>query len=524
MEDIPLHWADVVVRKVIAEKGDKSAYVCAAGITPSGTVHIGNFREIITVDLVVRAFKRIGKNVQFIYSWDDYDVFRKVPSNMPQQEILKDSLRKPIVDIPDPFGTEESYARHHEVDVEKDVSKVGIKPTYLYQAKKYRALEYVEGIKIALQNAKEIRKILNQYRKEHLSEDWLPLKGYCPTCTLDEVDFSGYDGEYTLTMSCTHCDKNIEVDIREAPFLKLPWRVDWPMRWAHEKVDFEPGGKDHSTEGGSFSTGKEIVNIYNWTAPTYQRYDFVGIKGIGGKISSSKGNVITLRDCLQVYEPAIVRYIFTGTRPNAEFDISFDADVLKIYEDFDKLERIYFGKEKISQKKVAKQKRIYEYSCIVEPPKEFPIQPNFRLLTNLLMVNNMNVDRTVEYFRKEITSAEDEARVKLRATCAKNWIENFAPEDLTFSVQECIDPNLKLSEGTRKAIREVAMLLKNKKNWTYQDLHGQFLAIAKENNVEISEFFKGAYNVLIKKDKGPQLANFVIAIGVSKVAKLFEKV
>ena len=80
------HWADQQAAKIIKEKGDLPLYTCASGITPSGTVHIGNFREIITVDLIVRALKDRGKNVRFIYSWDDYDVFRKVPANMPHPE------------------------------------------------------------------------------------------------------------------------------------------------------------------------------------------------------------------------------------------------------------------------------------------------------------------------------------------------------------------------------------------------------------------------------------------------------
>ena len=83
------HWADQMADKIIREKGDLDSYTCASGITPSGTVHLGNFREIITVDLVVRALRDRGKKVRFIYSWDDYDVFRKVPANMPDPEILE---------------------------------------------------------------------------------------------------------------------------------------------------------------------------------------------------------------------------------------------------------------------------------------------------------------------------------------------------------------------------------------------------------------------------------------------------
>ena len=154
--DESMHWADQTARRIILQKGDKEKYVCASGITPSGVVHIGNFREIITVDLVVRALKDLNKDVRFIYSWDDYDVFRKVPIDMPNQEMLKANLRKPIFDVPDPFGTAENYARHHELDVENDVVKVGISPEFIYQEKKYRACEYAEGIRTALRNKSKI--------------------------------------------------------------------------------------------------------------------------------------------------------------------------------------------------------------------------------------------------------------------------------------------------------------------------------------------------------------------------------
>src|SRR3989344_9277781 len=126
-----MHWSDQTARRIVQEKGDKDKYVLAAGITPSGTVHIGNFREIITVDIIARALRKKGKKVRFIYSWDDYDVFRKVPENMPNKEMLTKHLRKPIVDVPDPYGKEKSYARHNEVEVESSLPIVGIAPTYI---------------------------------------------------------------------------------------------------------------------------------------------------------------------------------------------------------------------------------------------------------------------------------------------------------------------------------------------------------------------------------------------------------
>ena len=124
-----VHWADIYADKIIREKGEKELYTCASGITPSGTVHIGNFREIISVDLVVKALRQKGKNVRFIYSWDDYDVFRKVPKNMPQPELLETYLRKPITLVPDTTGRADNYARGNELDVEQKRRAVAVTTT-----------------------------------------------------------------------------------------------------------------------------------------------------------------------------------------------------------------------------------------------------------------------------------------------------------------------------------------------------------------------------------------------------------
>src|ERR1700677_5161808 len=92
LDEIPnIHWADHVAEDLIEKHPGKTEFVCASGISPSGVVHIGNFREVITVDFVVRALRGRGRKVRFIYSWDDYDAFRKVPANLPQKEMLEAS-------------------------------------------------------------------------------------------------------------------------------------------------------------------------------------------------------------------------------------------------------------------------------------------------------------------------------------------------------------------------------------------------------------------------------------------------
>ena len=526
-EDTTYHWADVAAKRIIQEKGNKNKYTCAAGITPSGTVHIGNFREIITVDLVVRALRDLGKEVRFIYSWDDYDVFRKVPGNMPNKEMLEKHLRLPIVDIPDPFGIEQSYARYHEVEIENDAKIVGIRPEFLYQAKKYRNHEYVKGIITALKNRNEIVKVLNKHKTEEVSNDWMPISGYCPDCNKDEVIFYNYRDEFFISMKCVPCNNEFEVDIRNASFIKLPWRVDWPMRWAHEKVDYEPGGKDHSSAGGSYDTGKEIVKIFNWTAPSYVMYDFVKIKGANKKISSSSGNVVTLKDFLEIYDPEIVRYIFACTRPNKELSVAFDGDVIRVYDDYDKCERIYYGKHEVPEKDMIKQKRIYELSQISKPIEKMPLQVSFGECANLIQILG-NIDSAIERFKEKgdiplNASKEDIAYVKRRMNLAKTWISKYAPDQYIFKLNTEIPSNIQLSEKQKKALKEVLVNLKETKFNNYAPLHDLFKEIVAEFHMETSEFFSGAYRVLISKERGPHLANFVLMIGQENVIKLLEK-
>ncbi len=514
------HWTDVAADRIIAEKGDKKSYTLAAGITPSGTVHIGNFREIITVDLVKRALEKKGKMIRFIYSWDDFDVFRKVPANMPKPDILKTFLRKPIVDTPDTFGCHKSYAEHNEKEVEDSIHKVGIKPEFLYQAKKYRSGEYADEIKHALENNDTIKKILDQYREKPLEENWLPISLFCPECGKDTITELRWLGKYKISYACD-CGQKEELDFKKNPQLvKLKWRVDWPMRWAYEKVDFEPGGKDHSTVGGSYDTGKNICKeLWGFDAPTYVMYDFISLKGMNGKMSSSKGEVVTLNDVLEVYEPEVARYIFSGTRPNKEFAISFDADVLTIYEDFDKAERIYFGMEEAQNKKSEKYKIAYELSRIGRIPKNIPYQPKFRHLTTLLQINNLNVDRIVGQLKKELKNEYDEKRLRARTECAKNWLQKHAPEEFLFTVQEKCP--IKLKKEEKEILQELADKLLEQ-DWMDVDLHEEMYLLCKKRGFQPKDFFTLTYKVLIGKEKGPRLAAFILEIGKEKAAGLLK--
>jgi len=521
------HWADEWAQKIIREKGEKEQYTCASGITPSGTVHIGNFREIISVELVVRALRDMGKNVRFIYSWDDYDVFRKVPGNMPGKQELEKYLRYPITMVPDPWERDSSYARHHEVDVETKLPVVGISPDFLYQAERYRSSMYAGGIRRALEHRGVLKDILDKFRDEDhkIQGEWWPVSVFCSVCNKDETEIDGWDGEWGLSYHCNACGMSETVDLRKAPGVKLGWRVDWPMRWEFEKVDFEPAGKDHHSQGGSFDTARHVCkDVYNWDAPVSFRYDFIGIKGSVGKISSSSGVVVDLGDILKVYTPQLVRYLFAGTKPNTEFTISFDLDVIKIYEDYDKTERIAWKLEAAKDEAAYRwEKRIYELSQPVTSPdgKTLPFenmvkpyQIPFRHLCNLIQIADGDEEKALAALGLPAgPTPEQIPPLRERAVCAKYWIDNCAPEEFRFRLRPAGEKaELPGAEaGAVKLLRDE--VISRIETFTEDKPCAEAVyQIAEKAGIDSKTLFRAAYQALIGKDQGPRLANFLRSI------------
>lgn len=529
-EEIPVaHWADHAAEELLKLHPDKNPLVCASGISPSGVVHIGNFREVITVDFVVRSLKSRGKQVRFIYSWDDYDAFRKVPANLPEKELLEKNLRKPLAKIPDPFHEKESYALHFENRFETGLKPLEIDPEYIRQNQPYQRGDYAQGIKDALKNEKQIVEILNKYRTEPLPEDWTCVSIFCKLCDRDTTEVVTYTPPSEFKYRCTSCNQELETNIDQPNSgVKLLWRVDWPMRWAREGVDFEPGGKDHSSQGGSYATGVEIIRkVWKSEPPFYVQYDFVLAKGLGAKLSSSSGQLITLDEALEIYEPAVLRWIFASRKPNLDFSIAFDLDVLKTYDDFDRTTRIALKTEEAEEKKYGYEKRIYELSLTKPYPapgsvKEFGQFP-FRHLCNILQIHQGNVEKAKQYFVAVIKNKDDERRLEMRAKCAWRWITGFAPPEFKFTVRDAQSPAPKTKYVP--AVTELVNILKSSDaSSTKEDVMAQTIYdLMKRNQIEPKLFFQEVYNILIAKPNGPKLASFLIALGPKNAAEMLEK-
>lgn len=99
-------WVSRFADDVIAESERRAPgkpVVVASGLSPSGPIHLGNLREVMTPHLVADEIRRRGHTVRHLISWDDYDRFRKVPNGVPGVDTSwAEHIGKPLTSVPAP--------------------------------------------------------------------------------------------------------------------------------------------------------------------------------------------------------------------------------------------------------------------------------------------------------------------------------------------------------------------------------------------------------------------------------------
>jgi lysyl-tRNA synthetase class 1 len=507
------HWADETARKLIKSKPDQSSFVVAAGITPSGVVHLGNFREVITADVVGRALRDAGKDVRFIFSWDDFDVFRKLPEGAPKE--LEQHLRESVSQVPDFLGKSDSYAGHFIEQFEAELADMGVAPETIRQSRRYRAGMYADGIRLALDQRDLIRELLDKHRTEPTPQDWLPISGFCDNCGKDEITFHLSDSG--LTYDCRVCGHATSVDLAAGGNVKLPWRIDWPMRWAFERVDFEPGGKDHSSAGGSYDTGKDIVQrVYGWAAPAYVAYEFVLPKGDTKKLSSSSGRAVTVRDCLQIYSAEMIRWLFTRCSPRAEIRVAFDHDVIQVFEEFDRAVRQARANRSAPGARAVELAQVASRPSLLDSSYE---PPSFRKVTTVLQALDGHSGRTFAALESAGLGDAGALWLKERIAFAAAWLDLHAPKEFVYRVRQR-PVTRTLDAPLLAALRALVGCLA--RTPTDDELVAQLKAIGTFEGIDVNAFFAVVYDLLIDRPKGPRLSTLLSSIGAARAVGLLE--
>ena len=525
-----MHWAEKIAKQIIERNPNKEEYVCAAGISPSGSVHIGNFRDVATSYMVVKALRKLGKKAKLLFSWDEFDRMRKVPVNV---EAVDKDMEKyigcPYVDVKNPFGGEcKNYAEYFEKEFEEAVEPFKLDMDYRHQAQMYRDGKYTKYILLALEKRKEIFDILDSFRTQDAEEGerdaYYPVSIYCPKCGRDSTKILSLtdnceEAEYEC--ACGHKGKFNFVNDHNC---KLSWKIDWPMRWLYEGVDFEPGGKDHASPGGSYQTSRIISEkIFNYPAPLFQGYEFIGIKGMTGKMSGSSGLNLTPATILKLYQPEIVMWLYSKVEPTRTFDFCFDDVILRQYFEFDKGYNDY-----IEGKADEHNAEIIEYSLIDDKKLD---TVSMSLLVQLGSIVNFNVPMLETMFEKIGLNFKYE-QFKDRLDRAKYWLENCSPENVN-RLRETRNWAVynTLSDSEKSQIGMLHAYLA-KGGYTLDDLNTELYAIPKrclEGEVTEKElkaiqgnFFKNAYKLIMDKEKGPRLYLFLYAVDVDSYVKLLD--
>ncbi|SCD28915.1 lysyl-tRNA synthetase, class I [Streptomyces sp. di188] len=575
-------WVSRFADEVIEESERRAPgkpVVVASGLSPSGPIHLGNLREVMTPHLVADEIRRRGHQVRHLISWDDYDRYRKVPAGVPGvDETWAEHIGKPLTSVPAPKGSPHpNWAEHFKAAMTESLAELGVEFDGISQTEQYTSGVYREQILHAMRHRGDIDAILAQYRTKKApakkqqqkpvdeaeleaaegsgaaaeddgssgSAGYFPYKPYCGNCEKDLTTVTSYDDDSTeLAYSCTACGFSETVRLSEFNRGKLVWKVDWPMRWAYEGVVFEPSGVDHSSPGSSFQVGGQIVGIFGGRQPIGPMYAFVGISGMA-KMSSSKGGVPTPADALKIMEPQLLRWLYARRRPNQSFKVAFDQEIQRLYDEWDRLEaKVAGGTSQAtgSGGGSALPADVAAYSRAVGTASgELPRTPRplpYRTLASVADITAGHEDQALRILgdldpANPLTSL-DEARP--RYDKAEAWINTHVPADQRTIVRD--EPDTELLKSLDEQARESLRLLLDglADNWSLDGLthlvygvpkvQAGFSADAtpKELPPEIKtaqrSFFALLYQLLVSRDTGPRLPTLLLAVGQERVRHL----
>jgi lysyl-tRNA synthetase, class I len=511
---------------------------CASGISPSGPVHLGNLRELMTPHLVADEVRRIGAPCRHILSWDDYDRLRRVPGGYP--DWLTEHIGRPLSGVPDPCGQHENYAEHFKAPLRDSLDRLGVQVTEISQTEMYTSGAYAAQIVLAMRRRAGIGAVLGKYRTRRTEADeaeqqpgeYYPFRPYCASCGRDDTTVTAFDDQTTeITYTCA-CGAVVGPTPIAGVAGKLAWKVDWPMRWAYEHVTFEPAGVDHASPGSSFTVGGELVTaIFGGEMPLHFGYSFVGTSG-SSKMSGSRGGAPTPADALEIFEVPLLRWLYARKRPEQAITLAFDAEVGRVYDEWDALRR-RVAEGHADPAKIAEFARAAGTS---DGP--LPVTPRPLRFFTLASVADIAAGHQAQMLRivRDLTAGDpveslDEVRPRL--DCAQAWVAGYVPPADRTQVREQPDYDrlAALTESERDAIR---LLIKHMADdWSLEGLTTLLYGIPKvQRGLPISApatkdlknaqrtWFILLYELLIGKDTGPRLPTLLLALGQDRIRSL----
>jgi lysyl-tRNA synthetase class 1 len=504
----PFEEARRVLKRYEAAPPEKGYVLFETGYGPSGLPHIGTFGEVLRTTMIRRAFEVISDiPTKLICFSDDLDGMRKVPGNVPQQEMLAEHMHKPLTSVPDPFGTHESFGHHNNAMLRRFLDTFGFEYEFYSAREFYKSGQFDEVLRRAAEKYDEVMKVMLKSLREERRQTYsifLPIHPetgrvlYVPMKHVDAVNhtvtFDDEDGrEWTLPVTGGN--------------VKLQWKPDFGARWAALDVDFEMYGKEHATNTAIYD---RICEILGGRKPEHFSYElFLDEKG--QKISKSSGNGISIDEWLTYASTESLSY-FMYLKPKTAKRMHFDV-IPKAVDEYHQQLRAYPTQDAAGQ---ANNPVWHIHSGNV--PESHMVVP-FSMLLNLASAAGAEDKDTMWAFIKRYApdaSPETHADLDQAAGFAVRFYEDFVKPTKTFRAPDAKE---------RAAMEDLASRLEAHDGPTDDEtLQTIVFAVGKDHGFDpLRDWFKALYEVLLGQSQGPRFGGFVALYGVDESVALIRK-
>ncbi|MGG7567015.1 lysine--tRNA ligase [Rhodovulum sp. DZ06] len=508
----PFEEAKKLVKRYAKKAPEKGHVLFETGYGPSGLPHIGTFGEVARTTMIRRAFELISDiPTKLLVFSDDMDGMRKVPENVPQQELLKQHLQEPLTVVPDPFGTHESFGHHNNAELRRFLDTFGFEYEFASATEYYKSGKMDDILLRAAERYDAIMKIMLASLREERQQTYSCFLPISPTTGrvlyVPMKDVNGKTGEITFEDE-DGTDVTIPVT---GGRVKLQWKPDFGARWAALDVDFEMYGKDH---GPNTKIYDGICRALGGTAPEHMVYELF-LDGEGQKISKSKGNGLTIDEWL-TYASTESLALFMFQKPKTAKRLHWDV-IPRAVDEYHQHLRAYPNQD-AAQKLANPVWHIHNGN----PPESDLVVP-FSMLLNLASAASAHdKDAMWGFIRRYAPEATPETHPGLDAA-AGHAVRYYEDKVAPFKTYRA---------ATEQEAAALADLRGRLLAWTgapegedeAEALQNVVYAVGKEHGFEnLRDWFKAIYEVLLGASQGPRFGGFIALYGVAETAALIEK-
>ncbi len=502
-------WPFVEAKKLLRERKSfiekKGKITLQTGYGPSGLPHIGTFGEVARTSMMVNALKQLSDfPTEIITFSDDMDGLRKVPDNVPNQELLTNNLHKPLTQVPDPFAKYASFGEHNNEMLKNFLDSFKFNYNFQSSTSLYKNGFFNPTLKIILENYEGIMNIIIPTLGKERQQTYSPFLPICPeTGHVLEIPVVEINKEKSNIIFDNN-GKKLEASILDGN-CKLQWKVDWAMRWYALDIDFEMYGKD-LIESAILST--KIINLLGKKNPSGFAYElFLDEKG--EKISKSKGNGITIDQWLEYASPeSLSLYMYQNPKRAKKLYKEIVPKAVDEYLDC-----------------IEKSKKQDELQLLMNPvwhvhdgkiPTEEMIM-TFSMLLNLVETSNANSKDLLWKFVKKYKSDILESNFPIFDGLVGYAIKYF--NDVIKTQKKYKTPN-----SSEKLALEalVKTLEKCTDEMSPEDIQTLIYSTGKENGYadNLRDWFKLIYEVVFGDENGPRMGFFISFFGVKETTEL----